>query len=202
MLTKFYAAHVYSHCTSTFIVCEVPPQLLVASHLYSPASPLVIFISVKTFVVVRWPSGLIQDTFNGGSPDAGHVRFTLFPSVIVLLSLACRDGDAKDQETGFFNLYSSSSTNNCSVLQQETNKSHTGNKSCSMNARVSRSFSNLFILYYRIRQLVPLFLEIVLFLWVTGTDNCQLIISCLTRFWICLANFPCNQISEYFTKTI
>lgn len=99
MLTNFNEANVYSHSTSTFIVCEVLPQSSVASHLYSPVWFLVMFISVKTFFITGWPSGVIQDTTSEGPPEARHIKVKLSSSVIVWLCISCMDGGTKDQET-------------------------------------------------------------------------------------------------------
>ena len=103
VLTNFNVVHVYSHCTSILAVCETLPQSPVASHLYTPASPLVMLVSFNTFVVTCWPLGLIQDTTSEGSPDAWHVRVTSPPSVIVWLSIAWMNGRAKDQEPVMIN---------------------------------------------------------------------------------------------------
>ena len=97
VLTNFSVVHVNSHCTSTLVGCETLPQSLVASHMYCPAS-LLLFISFNTFVVTRWPSGLIHSTTGGGSPNTWHVRAILLPSVNVWFSIACMDGGTVSQE--------------------------------------------------------------------------------------------------------
>ena len=101
VLTNFNVVQVYSHCTSILAVCETFPQSSVAWHLYTPASPLVMFVSFNTFVVARWPLGLIQDTSSEGPPDAWHVRVTSLPSIIVWFFIVCMDG-TKNQEPVIF----------------------------------------------------------------------------------------------------
>ena len=65
-----------------FAVSDALPHSLLASHLYSPASFLLIFGNTRMFPLVRLPPlTLIQDTFGKGIPDALQKTVTLPPSV-------------------------------------------------------------------------------------------------------------------------
>ena len=76
------------HCTKIHAVSDALPHSLLASHLYSPASFLFMFVNPSSLESVRvWSSTLIQDTIDEGIPDALHDRVTLPPSVIVALCI-------------------------------------------------------------------------------------------------------------------
>jgi len=80
----------YSHCTSIVADSDALPHSLLASHLYSPDSLLLIFVSTRTLVLKRtWLLILIQDTISGGVPDALHDRVTLLPSEMVSFCIGC-----------------------------------------------------------------------------------------------------------------
>jgi len=73
-------------------VSEALPHLLLASHLYSPASFLLIFVNTNTSLwVCEPPLTLIQDLVGEGIPEAEQSRVTLSPSVTVLFSIALMD---------------------------------------------------------------------------------------------------------------
>ena len=72
----------YSHCTSIVADFESLPHRLLASHLYSPASFLLIFVNTNSLLLVSSPPPtLIHDTDGEGMPDALQNRVTLPPSV-------------------------------------------------------------------------------------------------------------------------
>ena len=76
-------------------VSEALPHSLLASHLYSPASLLFIFVNINLLPMRRWPSlTLTQDTVGGGVPDAIQCRVTLPPSVIILFCIGWMDEGA------------------------------------------------------------------------------------------------------------
>ena len=71
---------------------EALPHSLLASHLYSPASLLLIFVNTNASLCVREPAlTLIHNTVGRGIPEALQVRFTLSPSVTALFSIAWMD---------------------------------------------------------------------------------------------------------------
>ena len=66
----------YLHCTSIVAVSDALPHALLASHLYSPAWLLLIFVKTRSLLSKRSPpSTLIQDTIGWGVPDALHDRW-------------------------------------------------------------------------------------------------------------------------------
>ena len=79
----------YLHCTSIVAVSDAFPHSLLASHLYSPASFLLMFVNTRSLTLKRSPPSatLIQDTIGWGVPDALHDRVTLPPSVMFSLCI-------------------------------------------------------------------------------------------------------------------
>ena len=87
------------HCTSMFAVSDALPQWLLTSHLYSPASALLMFVNTRALSWERiWPPALIQDTIGKGIPDALHGRVTLPPSDIAWLCIGCVAGGAVSKQ--------------------------------------------------------------------------------------------------------
>ena len=94
-----------SHCTVMLIISVSSPTLLLAEHMYSPASSLETFVIVKftltliTFpypvgaltlsltdtLSLKFPSSLLHTTVGGGYPNASHVIMAVFLSLTVLL---------------------------------------------------------------------------------------------------------------------
>ena len=73
-------------------VSESLPHALLASHLYSPASLLLIFVNTNSLTLKRSPLlTLTQDTIGGDTPGALQCRVTLLPSVTVLFCTASMD---------------------------------------------------------------------------------------------------------------
>ena len=80
----------YLQCTSIVAVSDALPHSLLASHLYSPASLLLISVSTRSLVLKRiLLSTLTQDTIRGGVPDALHDRVTLLPSLMISFCIGC-----------------------------------------------------------------------------------------------------------------
>ena len=72
--------------TSISTDSEALPHRLLASHLYSPASVLMISVKTNCFPKVRCPSlVLTQDTLGGGVPVASHIMVKSSSSIIFFL---------------------------------------------------------------------------------------------------------------------
>ena len=88
------------HSTSTLADSVALPHRLLASHLYSPASLLLIFVNTNSVPLVRWPLlTLIQDTDGEGMPDAIQERVTLPPSIIASSAIGWMDDGTVSKQT-------------------------------------------------------------------------------------------------------
>ena len=73
---------IYLHCTVILTASTALPHSLLASHLYSPASLLLMLVNSSTLLLVRWPlATLIQNTVGWGVPDALQNRLVLWLSI-------------------------------------------------------------------------------------------------------------------------
>ena len=82
-------------------VSEALPPSLRASHLYSPASCLLIFVNTNLLLMRRWPSlTLTQDTVGGGIPDALQNSVTFLPSAITSFCIGWMDEGTKGTTSG------------------------------------------------------------------------------------------------------
>ena len=73
---------IYLHCTVILTPSTALPHSLLASHLYSPASLLLMLVNSSKLVLLRWPlATLIQNTVGWGVPDALQNRLVLWLSI-------------------------------------------------------------------------------------------------------------------------
>ena len=73
----------YLHCTVTLTASDALSHSLLASHLYSPASLLLMLVNSSKLLLVRWPlATLIQNTVGWGVTDALQNTLALWLSII------------------------------------------------------------------------------------------------------------------------
>ena len=82
-----YSTTRHLHCTSRKVLAVSCPQELLASHLYSPVSFLLMFVSSRVSPTVRFPVlSAVHVTERTGLPETLQVRVLLSPSVTVMFS--------------------------------------------------------------------------------------------------------------------
>ena len=117
------------HCTSIVADSEAFPHGFIASHLYSPASLLLIFLITNSVPFVRSPLlVLTQNTVGGGIPVAGHDKFKFSPSVITSLEIGVmNEGTERTAKNHSFSMSSNLILRDCfnvTVIHEEVEASY------------------------------------------------------------------------------